>query len=268
MDPPHPQCVLRPRVQDCLAAVHRLIREPDHRLEFYNYVGGLVAAERQAHEIRTNLSDLLTEGAQCLRLDLGIIPQERHDWDNLVWRITEEYVLLTILEEDTSDESGSGNELSMSRSGGSSPTPLRCHPTPGPIRTRPSPIRRPPPVFSVPLTHANYRASRPSQSSTSSEADEFIEDIAESDRPLLVIPPSLSNGFERHPPPGLAPLPQILMGPGGRSATDATRAAIESFPAPSITVTFAESPHLDIAPENAESQGSRTHTENNVAAGR
>ncbi|KZT66229.1 hypothetical protein DAEQUDRAFT_768254 [Daedalea quercina L-15889] len=68
----------------------------------------------------------------------------------------------------------------MSRSGGLSPTPLHHYPTPGPIRTRPSPIRRPPPVFSVPLTHANYHTSRPSQSSASSEADEFIEDVAES----------------------------------------------------------------------------------------
>ncbi|KZT67317.1 hypothetical protein DAEQUDRAFT_767217 [Daedalea quercina L-15889] len=201
MDPPHPQRVLRPRVQDRLTAIHRLIREPDHRLEFYNLVGGLslargvallqlvqieharrdaVAAERRAHEIHSNLSDLLTEGAQRLRLDLGITPQERHDWDDLVWRITEEYVPPTILEEDTSEENGSGNELSMSRSGGSSPTPLHRHPTPGPIRTQPSPIRRPPPVFSVPLTHANHRTSRPSQSSASLEADEFIEDVAES----------------------------------------------------------------------------------------
>ncbi|KZT68373.1 hypothetical protein DAEQUDRAFT_766377 [Daedalea quercina L-15889] len=180
MDPPHPQRVLRPRVQDCLAAVHRLIREPDHRLEFYNLVGGLIAAERQAHEIRSNLSDLLTEGAQRLCLDLGITPKERRDWDDLVWRITEEYVPPTILEEDTSDESELGDEISMSRSSGSSPTPLHRHPTPGPIRTRPSPICRPPPVFSVPLTHANYCASCPSQSSASSEADEFIEDVAES----------------------------------------------------------------------------------------
>ncbi|KZT63450.1 hypothetical protein DAEQUDRAFT_770595 [Daedalea quercina L-15889] len=161
MDPPHPQRVLRPRVQDRLTAVHRLIREPDHCLEFYNLIGGL-------------------KGAQRLRLDLGITPQERHNWDDLVWRITEEYVPPTILEEDTSDESGSGNELSMSRSGGSSPTPLHRHPTPGPIRTWQPPIRRPPPVFSVPLTHANYRVLCPSQPSTSSEADEFIEDVVES----------------------------------------------------------------------------------------
>ncbi|KZT70224.1 hypothetical protein DAEQUDRAFT_764960 [Daedalea quercina L-15889] len=148
-----------------------------------------MAAERQAHEICTNLSDLLTEGAQRLCLDLGITPQERHDWDDLVWQITEEYVPPTILEEDTSDESEPGNELSMSRSGGSSPTPLHRHPTPGPIQTWPSPIRRPPPIFSIPLTHANYRALRPSQSSTSSEADKFIEDVAESVQGQPMQPP-------------------------------------------------------------------------------
>lgn len=198
LNPPHPQRVLRPRSRDRLDAIRRLIREPDHRPDFHRIVGGphsdrgvallqlvrieharrdAVAAERRAREIRATLSDLLTEGSQRLHIDVGNGPRERRDWDALVRHIIDEHAPPPVPEESMSSDDDSGLEFSMSRSGGSSPTPLRRPPTPGPgpIHTRTPPTRRTPPVFIIPPMHADDRASHLSPSNTSSEDDEFIE---------------------------------------------------------------------------------------------
>ncbi|KZT64264.1 hypothetical protein DAEQUDRAFT_769827 [Daedalea quercina L-15889] len=113
LNPPHPQHVLQPSVQDCLAAIHRGVALLQ-LIQLEHARRDVAAAEWRAHEVRITLSDLLMEGAQHLHLDMGVRPREQCNWDALVWHIINEHMPPPILEEDTSNDDGLENELSMS----------------------------------------------------------------------------------------------------------------------------------------------------------